>query len=280
MARPDSPPLLHQGKPLVKLATRIVEKPWGRTDLPSVFGAMDGRRIGEIWFEHPAGDAAPLLVKYLFTSERLSIQVHPDDDAAKSYGFARGKDECWLVLDALPEAELGIGLVRDCTTQELRNAAQAGTIERLIDWRPVKASDFIYNPAGTIHAIGPGLTVIEIQQNVDATFRLYDYGRPRELHLDAGLAVANRTPHRDGRDCTLEPAGTVKLVDGPKLHLVRAQGPIDVLDYPATELTVTPLTAGCAISGEAVAFGECAIAASASAITLEPAALALIAWPA
>lgn len=280
MARPDSPPLIHQGKPLVKLATRIVEKPWGRTDIPAAFSDMGGRRIGEIWFEHPMGNAAPLLVKYLFTSERLSIQVHPDDDAASAYGFARGKDECWLVLDAAPDAELGISLVRDCTTDELRLAAEAGTIERLIDWRPAKAGDFIYNPAGTIHAIGPGLTLVEVQQNIDCTFRLYDYGRPRELHLDAGLAVARTVTHCDARDRSVPANGTLTLVDGPKFHLVRAEGPFDTSGLPTSEFTVTPLGGGCFVDSEPVAFGECAITSAASSIDLQPGALALIAWPA
>lgn len=262
----------------MKLSTRIVEKPWGRTDIPAAFGDFGGRRIGEIWFEHPAGDAAPLMVKFLFTSERLSIQVHPDDDAAQALGYPRGKEECWLVLDAEPDAELGVGLVRDSSVDELHRAAEAGTIERLIDWRPAQAGDFVYNSAGTIHAIGPGLTVIEVQQNIDCTFRLYDYGRPRELHLDAGLAVARTVTHSDARDCRVPAGGTVTLVEGPKFHLVRAEGPLDPADYPNAELTITPLGEGCVVDGEEVAFGECAVAGDARQITLQPGGLALIAW--
>lgn len=262
----------------MKLPTRIVEKPWGRTDIPAAFGDFAGRRIGEIWFEHPAGDDAPLMVKFLFTSERLSIQVHPDDDAAQALGYPRGKEECWLVLEAEPHAELGVGLVRDSSAYELRTAAEAGTIERLIDWRPAQAGDFVYNAAGTIHAIGRGLTVIEVQQNVDCTFRLYDYGRPRELHLDAGLAVARTVTHSDARDCAVPGKGTIKLVDGPKFHLVRAQGPLAPADYPASELTVTPLDDGCTVDGAPIAFGECAVTDDAANIALTPGALALIAW--
>lgn len=262
----------------MKLATRIVEKPWGRTDIPAAFGDFGGARIGEIWFEHPAGDAALLMVKFLFTSERLSIQVHPDDAAAQALGYPRGKDECWLVLDADATAELGAGLARNSSVDELRSAAEAGTIERLIDWRPAQAGDFVYNSAGTIHAIGPGLTVIEVQQNIDCTFRLYDYGRPRELHLDAGLAVARTVTHSDARDCAVPGSGTVKLVDGPKFHLVRAEGPLAPTDYPTSELTVTPLGEGCTVDGEAIAFGECAVTSDPSNIALAPGALALIAW--
>lgn len=263
----------------MKLPTRIVEKPWGRTDIPADFGDFGGRRIGEIWFEHPAGDDAPLMVKFLFTSERLSIQVHPDDAAAQALGYSRGKEECWLVLDASPHAELGVGLMRDSSADELRTAAEAGTIERLIDWRPAQVGDFVYNGAGTIHAIGPGLTVIEVQQNVDCTFRLYDYGRPRELHLDAGLAVARMEPHDDERDRRVPEDGTVTLVAGPKFHLVRAQGPLVPADYPAAELTVTPLGEGCCVDGETIAFGECGVTQDATAIALAPGARALIAWP-
>lgn len=264
----------------MKLPTRIVEKPWGRTDIPAAFGDFGGARIGEIWFEHPAGDAAPLMVKYLFTSERLSIQVHPDDAAAQALGYPRGKDECWLVLDATPDAELGVGLARDSSVDELRSAAEAGTIERLVDWRPAHTGDFVYNSSGTIHAIGPGLTVIEVQQNIDCTFRLYDYGRPRELHLDTGLAVARTVTHSDARDCAVPAGGTVTLVDGPKFHVVRAQGPLNSADCQATELTVVPLGEGCVVDGEPIAFGECAVTSNAAGIELAHGALALIAWAA
>jgi mannose-6-phosphate isomerase len=265
----------------MKLPIRLVEKPWGRTDIPASFGADDGARIGEIWFEHPAGDAAPLMVKFLFTSERLSIQVHPDDEAAQALGYPRGKEECWLVLAAESDAELGVGLNRVTHAEALRSAAEAGTIEAMIDWRPAQAGDFVYNQAGTIHAIGPGMMLVEIQQNVDCTFRLYDYGRPRELHLDAGLAVAHTAPRPDPRDCSVATlTETTTLVDGPHFTLVRAVGPIDAGEYPHTELTVVPLSDGCMLSGAPLTFGECAITDGAGAIALAPHAVALIAWPA
>src|SRR3546814_1741344 len=117
---------------------RIVEKPWGRIDVPVAFGDLAGRRIGEIWFEDPAGDDAPLLVKFLFTSERLSIQVHPDDEAARQAGFPRGKDECWLILAADAGAELGIGLRQSSDADTLRRAALDGSIEAMLDWRPAQ----------------------------------------------------------------------------------------------------------------------------------------------
>ncbi|HEY0114515.1 MAG TPA: class I mannose-6-phosphate isomerase [Allosphingosinicella sp.] len=151
---------------------------------------------GEIWFDPPPGGQPELLVKYLFTSELLSIQVHPDDEAALARGHRRGKDEAWLVLEAQPGATIGLGLKRDVSPDELRRAAVDGSIAELVDWKPVASGDFIYSPAGTIHAIGAGLSLIEVQQNVDLTYRLYDYGRPRELHLDEAIAVARPEPWR------------------------------------------------------------------------------------
>src|SRR6185295_6266864 len=161
----------------MKLARRYVEKPWGRTGLPPRFGAPDGRRIGELWFT--GGGELPLLAKYIFTSERLSIQVHPPE-----------KTECWYVLDAEPGATIGLGLLREISSDELRSAALDGSIERLVAWRPVRAGDFFFVPPGTIHAIGGGLTLLEFQQNADVTWRLYDYGRPRALHVEEAVAVA------------------------------------------------------------------------------------------
>lgn len=176
--------------PALRLSTIRVEKPWGRKQLWPGFADAESARVGEIWFEAPTTVEPELLIKYLFTSERLSIQVHPDDVAARAAGYPRGKDEAWVVLAAEPEATIALGLTRNVTRDELRAAALDGRIETLMDWRPVKAGDFIYSPAGTIHAVGAGVTVIEVQQNLDLTYRLYDYGRPRELHLDAGVAVA------------------------------------------------------------------------------------------
>ena len=180
---------------LRRLARRHVERIWGRRDLSGPFApppGMGAEPIGEIWFEGAPG--AALLVKYLFTAERLSIQVHPDDEAARARGHARGKDEAWYVLSAEPGATIGLGLTRQVSRETLRAAALDGSIERLLDWRPVAAGEFFYSPAGTVHAIGGGLSLIEIQQHLDLTYRLYDYGRPRELHLDEAVAVADPGP--------------------------------------------------------------------------------------
>lgn len=184
--------------PAVQLERRLVPKIWGRKDVPQHFGpwTQDGELLGEVWFPDPSGDDAELLIKYLFTSEKLSIQVHPDDEAARAAGYRRGKDEAWVILKAEPDAVIGLGLVEPLSADELRSAALDGSLEGLIDWRPVSAGDVLYSTAGTIHALGAGLTLIEIQQNLDLTYRLYDYGRPRELHLDEAVEVADRTPFR------------------------------------------------------------------------------------
>lgn len=181
--------------PIHRLVAHAVEKPWGRTDIPSHVAANDGSRIGEVWFSPEQGIDLPLLVKYIFTSEKLSVQAHPNDEQARQYGLAGGKSECWYVLDAAPDARLGIGLCQDLTAEELRAAALDGSIESLMEWKPVQPGSFYLIPAGTVHAIGGGVALVEIQQNNDVTYRLYDYGRPRELHLDQGVAVSVAEPY-------------------------------------------------------------------------------------
>jgi mannose-6-phosphate isomerase len=212
--------------PSVRLTTRRVEKPWGRRDLLPAFGnePIAGDPIGEIWFEDPRGGDPELLVKYLFTSEKLSIQVHPDDAAARASGYPRGKEEAWLVLEADREAVIGLGLRTEVDREALRSAAIDGSIETLIDWRPAKAGDYYYSPAGTVHALGPGLKLIEIQQNVDLTYRLYDYGRSRELHLDDGIEVSNPIPYVTPFEPYSAGEGRLLLAEGRKFVLERWTG--------------------------------------------------------
>ena len=266
--------------PVRRLRRLVLEKPWGRDDISNEYGDFGGRRIGEIWFAHPAGDAAPLMVKFLFTSERLSIQVHPDDAAAKAAGLARGKDECWLVLAADPNAELGVGLTQDTDREALRTAALDGSIVDLIDWRSAAKDDFVYNPAGTIHAIGAGLTIVEVQQNIDRTYRMYDYGRPRDLHLDAGLAVARLGPVADPCDRRIDPTSNARLVSGPYFHVLHLAGPVDptILSYVEGELTFVPLSAGCRAADEAVPLGEAVLLDDPGLIQIVPGGRALLCW--
>jgi mannose-6-phosphate isomerase len=249
----------------MKLETKAVEKVWGRRDLPPPFAARGGEPIGEIWFEPPP-ELSQVLVKYLFTSEKLSVQVHPSD--AQAPAGERGKEECWLVLDAEPGAILGIGFRRQLGRDAMRTAALDGSIEELLEWHPVKAGDFFYLPAGTVHAIGPGLTLVEVQQNSDITYRLYDYGRPRELHLDEGLAVAKGEPYPPS--CRQEvPAGASRtLVDGPFFRFSHCAGPADAAMRAAHRgaLLALPLGGSVTIAGEEISAGQCGLAANIEAI--------------
>ncbi|MGQ0559757.1 MAG: class I mannose-6-phosphate isomerase [Sphingosinicella sp.] len=196
----------------MKLHRRFVEKPWGRTKLPPMFAAPADKRIGEVWFM--GGTELPLLAKYIFTAERLSIQVHPNDEQARARGFDCGKTECWYILEAEPGATLGLGLKRELSADELREAALDGSIEGLLDWQVVTAGDFYLVPAGTIHAIGGGVSLLEFQQNSDLTYRLFDYGRPRELHLDEAVAVANRAKYPEAFAQHVAGDAPRTLVDG------------------------------------------------------------------
>jgi mannose-6-phosphate isomerase len=200
------------------------ERVWGREDLrPYFLESPRKHRIGEVWFtfeenrtatgqilhellsaspeilgtaadpEHPG--ICPLLVKLLFTTERLSVQVHPEDDYAREHHGSLGKTEAWYVMDAQPPAEVAVGFQEPLTPERLRETAVSGEIEGLLDWRKVAAGDLIFTPAGTVHAIGAGLTICEIQENSDITYRLYDYGRGRELHLEHGMHVSRLGRH-------------------------------------------------------------------------------------
>lgn len=176
------------------LKKKAVEKVWGRKGAPKHFSDDREKQIGEVWFEPLTADDG-LLVKYLFTSEKLSVQVHPSDQDAQNLGLGeRGKEECWLVLEAEPGAAVALGLDDTYDKELVREAAADGSIEDMLVWHEAKAGDFFYVPAGTIHAIGPGLVLLEVQQNTDITFRLFDYGRPRELHLDQALQCAKLQP--------------------------------------------------------------------------------------
>jgi mannose-6-phosphate isomerase len=170
-----------------RLTPRFLEKVWGSTRLGPWFPDSD-RKIGEVWFEGVAD--LPLLIKFIFTTEKLSVQVHPGDEYARLHHGSRGKTEMWRVLAAEPGAKVAAGFREPLTAEQLREAALSGSIEEKLEWFDAKPGDTFFIPAGTVHAIGPGLAMCEIQQNSDITYRLYDYGRPRELHLDHGVAVS------------------------------------------------------------------------------------------
>ena len=173
---------------LEKLASTPHERVWGSPDTEPWYRNPTNLPIGEIWFE--ASDSVPLLVKLLFTSDNLSVQVHPDDAYAREHHNSRGKTEIWHILRAEPGARVAIGLRKTVTRERLRDAALSGEIMKLLNWIPARPGDTFFVPAGAIHAIGGGLALCEVQQLSDITYRLYDYGRGRELHLDHALAVS------------------------------------------------------------------------------------------
>jgi mannose-6-phosphate isomerase len=242
-------------------SVRAMRKPWGVSDLQP-WSSIDGTgdAVGELWFERADSNAPSpaLLLKLLFTSAPLSIQVHPDDTFARAMGMPNGKSEAWYIISAEPGAQIGVGLNRRITPQELYAAIANGSIVDLVQWRPVAKGDVIYIPAGTIHALGAGIVLAEIQQRSDTTFRLFDYGRERELHIDNGVAVANVFPLRPPRDpvsLTLE-----RTVLVASQHFV-----LERLDLPAgsswalladSETWVLALDGHAAIGSVALAIGQ------------------------
>lgn len=201
-----------------RLGVYFSERVWGRNSLAPWYSDHFDTPVGEAWLtgeqcvvetgphagkslsqiEGEFGAALlgegtgefPLLVKMLFPEDKLSVQVHPNDaQAAMMGGEARGKTECWYVLEAEPGATLSLGLKPGTTTEMVRGALGTEAFEALLHEEPVAAGDLIFVEAGTVHAIGPGLVLLEVQQMSDTTYRLYDYGRPRELHLEDGMKV-------------------------------------------------------------------------------------------
>ncbi|MGB6133064.1 MAG: type I phosphomannose isomerase catalytic subunit [Acidobacteriaceae bacterium] len=195
-------------------------RPWGFNDLNPWYNyKTEGEPIGEVWLTGemckadtgplrgvsladitkqygtgllglgPAGRSFPLLIKLLFPKEKLSVQVHPDDALAQKYGEPRGKTECWYALDAKPGAQVALGFWPGVTREEIEKAIENHSLEKLLAMVPVNKGDMIFVDAGTVHAMEPGLVVLETQQTSDLTYRLYDYGRPRELHLEKSFAA-------------------------------------------------------------------------------------------
>lgn len=167
------------------------------TDLRPWNGHHDaGSCIGEVWFQRRDASApdSALLLKLLYTSRPLSIQVHPDDAYARSIRLPHGKSEAWYILDAAREARIALGLKRALSTARLRASIDDGSIEELVQWRRVARDDVISVPAGTIHAMGAGIVAMEVQQRSDTTYRLFDFGRQREIHAASAVAAAYAGP--------------------------------------------------------------------------------------
>ncbi|HWZ42099.1 MAG TPA: type I phosphomannose isomerase catalytic subunit [Candidatus Saccharimonadales bacterium] len=191
-------------------------------------GPLAGRALGDLCRQFGAdllgGPVAarhrfPLLIKFLFPHDKLSVQVHPDDEIAARLGEPSGKTECWYILQAEPGAQVGLGLKPGTTKAEVERAIAMARMEQLLNWIEVSAGDMIYVEAGTVHAIGPGVVIVETQQNSDTTYRLYDYGRPRELHIERGLQ-ATKEKTRAGKVIKAAPQSSkgktqVSLVASP-----------------------------------------------------------------
>ncbi len=210
------------------------ERVWGARDLSPIYPnyRVEGEPIGEVWLTGDecrvangplagqtlgdlaqrygrdlVGEAAPdphrfpLLIKFLFPREKLSVQVHPDDETARRFGLPHGKSECWYVVSAQLDAQVGVGLKPGTSRADFEAAVRRGDrADTLLHWIYIKPGEIIYNPAGTVHCIGPGSVLLEVQQNSDVTYRLYDYGRPRELHLEQGMAaMKEETATRKGQ---------------------------------------------------------------------------------
>jgi len=205
-------------------------RPWGTYDLSPIYpNHKFAEKIGEAWLSGDdckvsngplagkslsqlsqkyqrelVGEAArdpmrfPLLLKFLFPEEKLSVQVHPDDEQAQRVGEPWGKTECWYVVHAKPGAQIGLGLKPGVTAKQLEEAIYQQRAEELLNWINVYAGDMIYVAGGTVHTLGPGSVIVETQQQSDTTYRLYDYGRPRELHLKDGIAAV-RENARSGK---------------------------------------------------------------------------------
>ena len=207
----------------VQLHPRFEERIWGVTELAPWFPNASVA-TGEVWFTaddnqtsegislralmeregekllgtavQPAfGGRFPILVKFLFTKEKLSVQVHPDDAYAEEHEGSPGKSEMWFVLRAEAGATIAAGFRRTLAPEQLRQAVYEGTVESELEWWPAAAGQTYFVPAKTVHAVGAGVVICEIQQNSDVTYRLWDYGRPRQLHVESSLAVADLGPH-------------------------------------------------------------------------------------
>ena len=197
---------------LRKLKPFINEKVWGGTKLKELRGLSSEAPIGETWevcsldsgrslyadLDTPLDLNLSYIVKYIDTADNLSIQVHPDDAYAKEFENSAGKTECWLILDHEPEAGIYLGFKKGVTKKEFLNAAESGlACDQFLNFIPVKRGDFFVLPPGTVHAIGKGITLCEVQQNSGVTYRVWDWsrkglnGKPRELHLKKAMDVLN-----------------------------------------------------------------------------------------
>lgn len=276
-----------------RLGVQFSDRVWGRASLAPWYTHTAAGPIGEAWLtgemcpvetgphagkllghmeEEFGADLVgagrehfPLLIKLLFPQEKLSVQVHPNDaDAASLGNGAQAKTECWYALEADPGATVALGLRPGTTRQQVDSALGNAAFEDLLEYVPVSTGDMIYVEAGTVHAINGGVTLLEVQQTSDTTYRLYDYGRPRELHLEDGRKVIRiqtsagkvaPRPIDHGAELISVPHFTVQRIElhaGDHFYLDPTEGPESIICLSGTgELlcgeTRLPLAVGEAI---------------------------------
>jgi mannose-6-phosphate isomerase len=234
-----------------KFAEKIGESWLSGDDSKVANGPLAGRTLAQLSEEYQrelVGEAArdpkrfPLLLKFLFPHEKLSVQVHPDDEQAQRVGQPWGKTECWYVAHAKPGSQIGLGLKPGVTAHKLEAAIHENRAEELLNWINVYAGDMIYVAGGTVHTLGPGSVIVETQQQSDTTYRLYDYGRPRELHLKDGLAAVKEQV-KSGK--VIRPAPTA-IRGGKNRHAPLVAAPYFVVDMFETKepLDLTTKDAG------------------------------------
>ncbi len=230
----------------IRLKETFHEKVWGSTALEPWFPKSQ-TKIGEVWFT--AERTLPVLVKFLFTSEKLSVQVHPDGP--------QGKTEMWYILRAEPGARIALGFREPVSRERLREAAHTGEIEKLLHWFPVSAGETYFTPARTVHAISGGIALCEIQQYSDVTYRLYDYGRPRELHLDQGVAISDLGDHAGASNAVELSVGRKLLVNCEyfETELLEITAPKQSIEIEGSALLIFVNGTG-RLAGEAFQMGE------------------------
>ena len=212
-----------------------------RSDGPTLIGsgAHCGESLADILCADPVGMAGtrcgiapfPLLIKLIDAQKDLSVQVHPSDASACREKGEQGKTEMWYVVDCEPESTLFLGFSRAVTPDELRQRAQDGTICEVLNRVSVCPGDVFFVRPGTVHAIGAGILVAEIQQNSDTTFRVYDYnrlgadGKPRQLHLERAIEVMNCAPAQGAADTLLPcpPDGVQEVLTCEYFRVRRAE---------------------------------------------------------
>jgi mannose-6-phosphate isomerase len=271
-----------------RIAPQFVNRVWGWTNLDPWFAqSSPANPIGEVWLTgddcvadtgpwagqklsgifadhrdlmlgpNARDDGSPLLIKVLFAREKLSVQVHPDDAMARKYGFPRGKTECWYALAADPGAQVACGLKPGVTAEQVRAATADGSLEQDLNMIPIVAGEMIFVDSGTVHAIWPGSVILETQQNSDITYRMFDYGRPRELHIEKSLEAMRLETNAGKVEPRILPDRTL-LVDEKyfRIERIAVEHSINAAALIATDEGMTRLSYLFAAIGSGVVTGS------------------------